>query len=428
MHKLITGRNHYYAPACHIVMVMDITGVPSEGDLYDAIQKAAHKHEIFSDKIILDKNGDSFCVPMLPRNIVLKKIESNRKEGLKQFIKEQQRIPFDFINGELVRFFYLEDKEKTQFLIVANHLAGDGMSIIFLIRDIMVALNNPVITYEPQPLKLMEDFGYPKDSDLKPVLRFLLRQINRQWNNQKIFSYQEYLDMFYTYWKDRQIEMINATICDLDLKNLLSKCKKMKITINSAITAAFLFALKEDKIGMPVNVRPKSYEGMGNYASGISIKYRWDNHKSFWNNAESVHKTIYKKLSSNRKKYHVLQSLKEIEPTLIDAVYFCKYADFHNKTALKTLNLFKYNEEKQLEMGITNLAKPEIPSIYGKYSINAIEFIPPLIPVNRTVLGVVTIAEKMTISMQYDDNKKINSKDYGKAFEEAICILKNSNC
>jgi hypothetical protein len=79
-------------------------------------------------------------------------------------------------------------------------------------------------------------------------------------------------------------------------------------------------------------------------------------------------------------------------------------------------------------MGITNLAKPEIPSIYGKYSINSIEFIPPLIPVNRTVLGVVTIAEKMTISMQYDDNKKINSKDYGKAFEEAICILKNSNC
>jgi len=428
MNKLITGRNHYYAPAAQIAMAVDIMGFPSESDLYHAIQKAAYKHEIFSNKIIIDKNGDSFFVPIPQSNITLKKINSNGEDGLNQFIKEQQRIPFDFVNGELVRFFYLADKEKTKLLIVANHLAGDGMSIIFLIRDIMTALNNPNATEDIQSLQLMEDFGYPRDSNLKPILRFLLRQMNRQWNNdKKIFSYEEYLDMFHTYWKDTQIEIINATICGLDLKNLLSKCKKMEITINSAITAAFLFSLHTDKIGMPVNVRPKSYEGMGNYASGISVKYRWDDKKPFWSNAGSVHKIIYKKLSNNRKKYHVLQSLREIEPTLIDAVYFCKYAGFHNKTALRTLKIFNYSEEKQLEMGITNLAKPGIPSTYGKYSINSIEFVPPLIPVNKTVLGVVTIDNTMTISMQYEHEKETNSKDYRKAFEEAIHILKNSN-
>lgn len=424
MYRLITARTHYYAPAANIVMAVAITGEPSVDELTIAIQKAVSKHEIFSNKVILDNNGDCFYLAIKPRSITLNVKEMKEEADWKKLVNEQERIPFDFQNGELLRFFLLTKRGNRKLLLVANHLAGDGLAILFLIRDIMTFLDNPELQCDMLPVQLMDDFGYPKDSKLNPFYRLILKQINQSWiKNKKIFRYEEFTDMFRSYWKNRQLGIADETISDTDLQNLITKCRENRVTVNSAIAAAFLLAAPgENEIGMAVSVRPEGYEGMGNFASGISVQYEPDRKKSFWKNAKKIHKLIYKKLKKNEEKYFVLQFLKGLEPTLIDASYFSSFAGFYNKQAAKVREWFSYNEKQQLAFGVSNLAKPKLPCRYGKYGIEDIKFVPPLMPNNKVVIGIVTIGNKMTITMQYE--KKQGYEKSIKAFKDAIRLLK----
>jgi hypothetical protein len=424
MYRLITGRTHYYAPAANIVMAVTISGSPSEEELKTAIQKAIDKHEIFSNKVILDDNGDSFYLAILPKQIELEIREMKEKDDWKQLIKEQERIPFDFPHGELIRFFLLKKETERKLIIVANHLAGDGLAILFFLRDIMTALGNPETEYDRIPVQLMDDFGFPKDSKLKRSMRLALKQINKSWNkHKKIFNYEEYLAMFRDYWQNRRLDVVEDEICGTNLQNLIAKCKENRLTMNSAIAAAFLFASKELKeIGMAVSVRPKGYEGMGNYASGISIQFVPNYKKTFWKNAQAIHRLIYKKLKNNGEKYFVLQFLKGMDPTLIDATYFASGKEFRNKSAVKAREWFGYNENQQIAIGISNLAKPKIAKNYGKYAMEQVEFVPPLLPNNKIVLGIVTVEDRMTITMQYEQSK--DSEKTLKTFEDAMKLLK----
>ncbi len=423
MKRLVTGRLHYFDPANQIVLAAAITGRPSAADLTAAIQKAVRMHAISSSGIALDSEGNSFFTPVSQKDVPV----SVRREAydLPGLIEEQRKIPFDVRNGDFFRFFLYDLPQTTYLVVVASHLAGDGLSILYLVRDVLSALAAPNAERPVQPLRLMEDFGYPADSEPAPLARFILRRINRAWNRQKrVFGFDEYLLLFDSYWQTHAVQLASSELSGPDLSALVAKCKSAGVTINSAIAAALLSALQTSDVGMAVSVRPDGYEGMGNYASGISTQYRWNDKESFWDNARSIHEIIHKKLGDNRKKYYVLQSLKRLEPTLIDSMYFSLYADFPNKTAQRMLDLSKYSERRRHTTSITNLARPDIPVVYGSYTLDSIEFVPPLIATSRSMLGVVTVGSRMTLTMQYE--KSDRSRDYETALGQTVRILKSA--
>jgi hypothetical protein len=111
-----------------------------------------------------------------------------------------------------------------------------------------------------------------------------------------------------------------------------------------------------------------------------------------------------------------------MEPTLIDATYFASGKEFRNKSAVKAREWFGYNENQQIAIGISNLANPRIPNDYGRYAIEKVEFVPPLLPNNKIVLGIVTAANRMTITMQYEQNK--DCEKTLQTFENAMKLLK----
>ncbi len=46
----------------------------------------------------------------------------------KDIVSEQESIAFDLDHGELLRFYYLMNEDKQEFLIIAHALAGDRAS------------------------------------------------------------------------------------------------------------------------------------------------------------------------------------------------------------------------------------------------------------------------------------------------------------
>ena len=50
-------------------------------------------------------------------------------------------------------------------------------------------------------------------------------------------------------------------------------------------------------MGQAVSIREGGYEGMGNYATGSSTDYEYDEKKNFWENAHVVQYLIQNKLN-----------------------------------------------------------------------------------------------------------------------------------
>lgn len=422
-YKLITERTHYYSPAIHIVMVVEIGGSPTYEEVTSAVNKAVARHDILNSRVLQNEEGDAFFSLVESRKVPVEFRETSSDSAWRDIIREQERIPFDFEKGELIRLFLIKNCLKTSLILVAHHLAGDGKSMIYFIRDIMEALGNPSITFEELPVQPLYTEAFPNDVKLNPMISFMTKQLNRTWKkHKKVFSYQEYLAMFHSFWQDRQVELLKATISGVELTKLLNACKEREITVNSAIVTAFMLNMKEeDEVGLAVSVRPKEFEGMANYASGISIAYQTERKKTFWNNAEVVQNLIYQKLENNSKRYFVLKFLNLLEPTLVDAVYFSAYAGYENKTAGRVRDLCGYSGDYK-GISITNLTKVKIPEKYGAYHLKNIEFIPPMVPNAIRVIGVITVQDTMTITMQYV--KKDSTIEWKNAFYDAIKMMK----
>lgn len=65
-------------------------------------------------------------------------------------------------------------------MIMAHHLAGDGKSIIYLIKDIMNALVKKTLTYKP--LVLLKK-NYFLDTRLSVPAKLYANYCKRKWKN-----------------------------------------------------------------------------------------------------------------------------------------------------------------------------------------------------------------------------------------------------
>ncbi len=421
-YRLLTERIHYYAPAINIVMVFTVGGNPNIEELKTAIRKGVNKHDIFRSRVVLNEEGEGYYEPISEAVVKIDLLESYEEEDWKRLIYEQERIAFDFVHGELVRFFILRKEEKIQLILIAHHLCGDGLAITYLLRDIMTALGNPELSIQRMPIRVCTEKDIPRAARLRPHVRLLVRWGNKQWNKKKrVFRYEEFLSMFHRYWDKHQTAVEDFVISGDTLARLQEVCRDHKITLNTAIATAFLLTIKtEMESGYAVSVRPEGYEGMGNFASGISIEYDPIKDVSFWKNAAAIQMQLYKKLKSIKKKYFVLEFMSKIEPTIMDSIYFNTYADYQDKIAESFSNMFRYNGNPR-GMGITNLTRLGIPSTYGSYYIEDLKFVAPIVPNAKRIIGVVTLEDTMAITMNYLVTKE--QEIYRQQFRDAMTML-----
>ncbi|HRX58750.1 MAG TPA: hypothetical protein P5075_08260 [Eubacteriales bacterium] len=421
MKPLVAGRIHYRDPADQIVLSALVSPAPAERDFCAAIRKAAGRYAVCCSRLVPGENG-ALCFGDAAECSVPIEIRDGACD-LQALLFEQRRIPFCAEDGEFFRFFLFRQPEATQLVVVSSHLAGDGISVVFLLRDVLHALAAPDADMPAQPMRLMEDFGYPKSSRPGLLNKLVLRKLNRMWRAEKrVFSRDEYLDMYRSYWQDRHRTLLTAELSGEELQRLIARCRGARVTLNSALCASLLGAFGTSDVGMAVSVRPSGFDGMGNFASGLSVHARYDEKQTFRRNARRVHRRIYRKLRRSRTKYRVLQSLQRIDPTLIDAIYFSMYAGFESGAARWAQDLFKYSPAARHLVSVTNLGRPDIPARYGPYTLDSVLFIPPLIATSETMLGALTVGGTLTLTMQFDEGRC--PADCRRAFEAALCILR----
>lgn len=389
MNEIVTERPNLFEPNVYITVAVEIAGKVCPQKLFSAIEQAFEANEAAMSKIVLER-GAAYYEKMSVTNC---KVEI--KEATTDWVTlayQNEKIPFAINKGELIRVFIIPAEDKTQLMVMAHHLAGDGKSMIYFVKDIMTALAGRPLTYKP--LTLLER-NLPQKG-LSVTARLFARYCNYKWDN-RFFTWQDYYDLHDRYWKNVSSDIRYETLSVEETQRIKDEARKIGCSVNSFLVTQFLQKYqKKCEVGIPVSIRQGNNEAMSNLTSGIQIRYQYDVKKTFAENAIQIHKRIAKKLKKN--KLFVLQFLARLPMTLLDAVLLHTYGLCDAPLAEKTAKIMSYTGKNKRGLGITNLTVLDIPVSYGNYQIKNIVFVPPAVSYSHNIIGVSTVNGRMTIS------------------------------
>jgi len=322
-------------------------------------------------------------------------------------------------------------------IILCHHILCDGLSLAYLARDIMVHLGDPnrevEVLPDPHPVGLN---NIPNDVSQSGLIKYFINRINRKWEDEKItFDQEDYRVLNEAYWLNFHHKMISIELSETETTALVNRCKKEKVTVNTALTTAFVGAqvfVQGDQhfhssIAIAGNVRERlptsAGEAMGFYAGVVMPKLKYDGRKSFWENARKFHKKV-KPLFTNKNLFKDFLLWLYLEPAILEAINFKKLGGLVPAHSSRGQKLSAFSQREDVVLGIlkrdkmesldrkimgtavTNLTRMDFSRKYGALELDRLIMHPggafPLVNVNL-VLGAVTCAGKLSLVLDYTE-------------------------
>ncbi len=321
----------------NIVVTLHISGRVSQDELILAFKKIQVRHPLLKVRIIKSEDGKigltSKDVGAIPINFQ----DYRNEEYTKKFAVEHLNKPFDLNSKDLplFRVTYLSSKDRSDLILCAQHILADGLSMVYLVRDLVHFLSNPDDEVKKLDASLYKGDFFPREVRKKipntaiktklvlvlfkiiQFLRYILslgsKRIKNTLNNRK-----------------GDLNFISWSLTEKQTDSFLKVCKKNKVTVHSAVSTAFLPYLSA--INNTVNLREKLAIDVGEsfdlYAGAALVRMRYRKNKSFWKNVRKYQKKLAHELNIKRafwihKYVHKnvpVDTLRELGPILIDVV------------------------------------------------------------------------------------------------------------
>ena len=395
-HPIQKERIYLCAPGACVSASMVFDHVLSEEQLCAAILEAARRHEILSCQLRMEPDGGAFLEETHRAPAVSLTPFQGETERL---IREQERRPFHREDGEWARFFYRTSGGRTELTAVVHHLICDGFSIVRLMSDIVRALNGRPVAQ--QPVRLLTPELLPKHPGLNPLLNALLRQQNRRWQRKgRVFLPDDIRAMQQRHGEKEAALLRFHTISGDSLSAILDLAHETGVTVGSLLAAALGSALKPgESVGVAINLRPEGIDGMGNFATGVSVKNRYDSGRSFRQNSAAFHRLLLQKQRDPGEKVFLDEFLNSLSPTLIDALAF-RQDGFRNSVSDGVCRMCGY-VDSPTGVSLTNLTRISLPDQSNwAFRCEAFRFVPPYMPNAAAVLGCCTFGDTMTLALR----------------------------
>lgn len=427
------------SPFSTVTVVARITGNVSESILSGAISKVQQRHPHLRVRIAEDANGEPRFTSQSVGEIPVKVVPRASDSQWIGLVQEACQIPFEFEARPAIRFVLVQSERTSELIILCHHIICDGMSLAFLARDLMVHLGDPTREAEqlPDPVPVDRD-SIPDEVRLNAFVRFIINRMNKKWENDKVvFDQEDYGDLCEAYWARYTHQILSLELSEAQTIALVHRSRKEKVTVNSALAAAFAGAqcvvLGEGRyhpsIGVGASLRNRLQrpvgEVMGFYAGLASLRFRYNGSSGFWQNARGFHRKVLP-LYNNRILFKDPLIWCYLEPTILESINFKKIGGLvtegssryekisafsaRDDVVLSILKRDKMDSLDQLMMGtaVTNLGRLDLPRIYGDLQLDRLIMKPggafPLANVNL-LLGAVTSAGKLSLVVEYvEDN------------------------
>ena len=424
-----------YSPFSVVAVVARIKGNLSEGMLINAIAKVQQRHPNLRVRIKEDVDHTPWFTSEGTKAIPVEIVSRESDDHWIKVYKKACQIPFDFDQRPAIRFTLVQSPTISELIIFCHHIICDGLSLAYLARDLMVHLGDPAreVDVLPDPLPI-DGASIPRDVSMNAIARFLINRINQKWKKDKIyFDQEDYRELNAAYWMNYTHQMLTVELSEAQTTELVKRCRQEGITVNTALTTAFVGAQYivqgkkpyHSSIAIAGNLRNRLQrpvgEVMGFYAGGVTLKHKYDKRKRFWDNARRFHRKI-KPLITNKNLFKLALTYCYLDPTILEALNFKrlgglvpshferyqKLAAFSQQidTVSSILKREKMDSLNQITIGtaVTNLTRMDFPRTYGTLELDRLLMNPggafPLAIVNL-VLGAVTCSGKLSLVMEY---------------------------
>jgi len=400
----------------NVVMVAKIRGAVDVERVTAVLDSLRKRHALLAVRLIIDENDTAWYVAEDVPEFIINTIPRQAEDQWLQTVVEECKTSFPIETGPLIRFSLLHSPEKSDLVICAHHAICDGMSLTYLIRDILQQLAEPDQEVEilPEPPAITRD-TVPAPPPSNFIARGFIGLFNKLWARKKIrFDGSDLKKLHGTFWEQKQgVSVLAWESSAAETKALVSRCREENVTVNTAIWTAFLAAQYDVQgdaapyrasAGLAVSTRDKLNvpvgEAFGFYASSLTAHLAYDPHQDFWDAARILHE----KIRSSLAKTNIFRSLSAelLAPTLLDSLYFSKYGLM--KSRLSDMLVRQMNWQGiSYGYAITNVGRMNIPTNYDHYQLESVYGPFVYSDVNEKTMGVITVGNKMTFLMSYNE-------------------------
>lgn len=390
-HLIQKERIHLMSPCANVAAVAVLPGTVPETALQTALDLAVERNRILCARVEVSPDGTAcFTESGAPLPAL-----SSYTGGASQLIVRQEAVPFRLDQGETLRFFCQHRPGSTELIAIAHHLVCDGGSLIRFLGDFLAALNGQPLP--ERPIRLLTPADLPRHPGLNPLMCGMMNRTNRRWaRTGRSFFLADARVLPRT-----PAALTLRKLSGPELDRLKSQAHAWNITLNSLLSAAPTAVMEPGEgLGIAVDVRPREIDGMGNFATGISVKAACDPRRSLEENARRLHGAIQKKLRSPRDKFFLYEFMSAMAPTLIDAIWFTRSGSFQNPLSEAVCRMCGYTAAPA-GVSLTNLKTLRLPDLpEGRYRYGELYFVPPYIPNVRAVMGISTYDDAMILTLR----------------------------
>jgi NRPS condensation-like uncharacterized protein len=375
-----------------------------------------------------DKGEPWYTNESVPEN-PLKVIQRTSDEDWNRELLKDYKVRFELSKGPLTRFILLQSPVISEIIIVCHHIICDGTSLAIMARDLLFYIGNPnqKVQEMPEPPSATPD-NFPMDIKIGKAIGFAIKKMNDLWQKKKtLFDEEDEDNIFRAFWENYNFQVISVELNKEETSNLVEICSQHGVTVNSTLNTAFIAARnsiedsskgRKQNVMIPVNTR-KRYknpigEYVGVYVSGFDFKFSYNPKKDFWENAKIFNDKAKENLYIN-KIFEFAAITDLIDQTMVDARQFSlfgklvpsafsRYEKIHAYSSDEK-NIANKRAKKQIPklpaLAITNLGQLEYPTKYGSLELDRFIFITSGTPYIKIVIPVVTIAGKLTFTINY---------------------------
>jgi hypothetical protein len=279
--------------------------------------------------------------------------------------------------------------------------------------------------------------------------------MNNKWLRDPVwFDQQDYRDLSETYWDNYHHRTLPVELSEAQTSALVARCREEKVTVNSALAAAFvggqtyvqgvrpfhsslgIAASLRDRLSVPVG------DVMGFFAAVLTLKHKVNRKIGFWENARRLHRKV-RPLINNKTLFKDPLVWCHVEPALLEAINFKKLGGLVSPNAARFSKLSAFAARKdvvssllarekwasldRIIMGtaVTNLTRLDFPKRYGELELDRLILQPggafPLTQIGL-VLGAVTCSGKLSLVLEYAE-EAVDTNTMRAVRDEALGLL-----
>ena len=445
-----------HAPYSIVTMTARIKGEVTEDLLKDAVYKVTARHTNLKLKVEYDDQGDPWFTSQDVQEVPVEIISRENDQQWMQVIRQQSLIPFDFEIRPAIRFLLVQSSQVSELVIFCHHMICDGLSLAYLVRDMMTTLGDPSIQLEVlQDPKPIDRDNLPPGVKMNGLVNYFIDRINSKWHEERVyFGQEDYQALLEAYWSNFNHQMSLIEFTEDQTTALVDRCKNEGVTVNSALAVGLAAAQirVEDlrpyhaDITIAGSLRERlaqpAGEGMGFFVGAVSPKFKYKDKRGFWDNVRQFNKKV-QPLYTNKNLFKDPLVWSYLDPGILESLSFKMIGGMVKPISpqAEKLNTFSQREDVISSMvqrekmdsfdnvligtAVTNLTRMDFPRKYGELELERLIMNPggayPLVFVN-ILAGAVTCSGKLSLMLEYV-TERVQEETISRIKEELMSML-----